>query len=322
MSKRPLILATSIVPGRDEVLHRATIESWRAAGCEVISVNGKAEVGAVRAAYPDLKVVEAPATAERFAKKPVPYIHDLLKALRSAAAAYDVPLKDCTVGIINADILFRSVPTLAESLCREAQGALILGPRVDVDASASFTSFLPTGSETYSVGYDYFFMSGDLLGDFEDSPFCMGMPFWDYWVPLAALLRGHPLKSLNSPVALHVTHETRWDDSIYLFFHSLVAYVIEMCRKTTGRAVSAEARQFDLVFDVLTHLYGGVFARGTEPARAVNARDSNEAGLPPAGGGSTPDPAGIAALADFYDRFQQVAVHHIKSRASVLTIPS
>jgi hypothetical protein len=302
---RPFILATSIVPGRDQALHRATIDSWRAAGCDVISVNGKAEVAAVRAAYPDVKVVEAPTTAERFAHKPVPYIHDLLKALRSAAAAYDVPLKDCTVGLINADIFFRGVPTLAETICREAQGALILGPRVDVDASSSFTAFLPTGAETYSVGYDYFFMSGDLLDDFADSPFCMGMPFWDYWVPLAALLQGRPLKSLNSPVALHVTHETRWDDTVYLFFHSLVAYVVELCRKTTGRAASAEARQFDLLFDVLTHLYGGVFARGTEPAANAQA----------------PDPAGIAALADFYDRFQQVAVHHIKSRASVLTLP-
>ncbi len=302
---RPFILATSIVPGRDQALHRATIDSWRAAGCDVISVNGKAEVAAVRAAYPDVKVVEAPATAERFAHKPVPYIHDLLKALRSAAAAYDVPLKDCTVGLINADIFFRDVPTLAETICREAQGALILGPRVDVDASSSFTAFLPTGTETYSVGYDYFFMSGDLLDDFADSPFCMGMPFWDYWVPLAALLQGRPLKSLNSPVALHVTHETRWDDTVYLFFHSLVAYVVELCRKTTGRAASAEARQFDLLFDVLTHLYGGVFARGTEPAANAQA----------------PDPAGISALADFYDRFQQVAVHHIKSRASVLTLP-
>ncbi len=306
MSNRPLILATSIVPGRDQALHRATIESWRAAGCDVISVNGAAEVAAVRAAYPDVKVVEAPATAERFAHKPVPYIHDLLKSLRSAAAAYDVPLKDCTVGLINADIFFRDGPKLAETICREAQGALILGPRVDVDASTSFTAYLPTGAETYSVGYDYFFMSGDLLGDFEDSPFCMGMPFWDYWVPLAALLQGRPLKSLNSPVALHVTHETRWDDSVYLFFHSLIAYVVELCRKTTGRSASAEARQFDLMFDVLTHLYGGVFARGTEPGAD----------------GQAPDPAGIAALADFYDRFQQVAVHHIKSRSTTITIPS
>ena len=303
----PLIVATSIVPGRDHALHRATIESWRTAGFEVISVNGAAEAAKLRTEYPGLTVVTVPATAERFAHKPVPYIHDLLKALRSACAAHNVPLAQCTVGIANADIYFRDVPRLAETMRAEAKGALILGPRVDVDASTSFTAFRPSGNEAYSVGYDYFFMSGDLLGDFADSPFCMGMPFWDYWMPLAALLQGRPLKSLNSPVALHITHETRWDDSIYLFFHSLVAYVIELCRKTTKRDDSAEARQFDLLFDVLSHLYSGVFARGTEPA-------------PSKTGGGAPDPAGIAALADFYDRFQEVAVHHIKSRATTITI--
>lgn len=300
----PLIVATSIAPDRDVALHRATIESWRAAGYEVLSVNGASEAERLRATYPGLTVVTVPATAERFAKKPVPYVHDLLKSLRSACTAHGVPLAHCTVGIVNADIYFRNVPGLDETLRREAKGSLILGPRVDVDASASFTAFLPRGDESYSVGYDYFFMSGDLLDDFADSPFCMGMPFWDYWMPLAALLQGRPLKSLNAPVALHVTHDTRWDDSIYLFFHSLVAYVIELCRKTTQRDQTAAARQFDLLFDVLSHLYSGVFARGTEPGA----------------GASAPDPAGIAALADFYDRFQQVAVHHIKSRASTLTI--
>jgi len=303
-SHSPLIVATSIAPGRDQALHTATLASWRVIGCEVISVNGADEAAKLRVEYPGLTVVSVPTTAERFAHKPVPYIHDLLKTLRSACAAHDVPLEHCTVGIINADIFFRAVPQLADTLCHEAKGALILGPRVDVDASASFTAYRPSGDETYSVGYDYFFMSGDLLNDFADSPFCMGMPFWDYWMPLAALLQGRPLKALQSPVALHVTHDTRWDSSIYLFFHSLVAYVIELCRKTTKRDDSAEARQFDLLFDVLSHLYGGVFARGTEPVQGQDA----------------PDAVGIAALADFYDRFQQVAVHHIKARATSITV--
>jgi hypothetical protein len=301
-TQRPLILATSIVPDRDVALHRATIASWRAAGCRVISVNGNTEAAKVRADYPDVTVVTVAATAERFAHKPVPYIHDILKALRSACG--DTPLDQCTVGIINADIYFRDMPRLAQTLRREAAGALILGPRIDVDASASFTSFRPSGDETYSVGYDYFFMSGDVLDDFADSPFCMGMPFWDYWMPLAALLQGRPLKALNSPVALHVTHDTRWDDSVYLFFHSLIAYVIELCRKTTRRDETPAARQFDLLFDMLSYFYSGVFARGTEPTAGTLA----------------PDPAGIAVLADFYDRFQEVAVHHIKSRATDIVL--
>lgn len=300
----PLFLATSLVPSRDQALQAATTASWLKAGFEVISVNGAAEADTVRKAHPDVMVLPVATTAERFAKKPVPYIHDILKVLRQAIAAKGLAPSACVVGIINADIYLRDVPGLRAFIQREAQGALICGPRVDVSDMAAFTNFVPSGSETYSIGYDYFFLPGAMLDEFADSPFCMGMPFWDYWFPLAALLKGRPLKALTSPVALHVGHETRWDDTIYLFFHALIAYVVEMCRRTRGQNTTAEGRQFDLLFDVLTYLYNGVFARGTEKTD-----------------GGPPDAAGIAALADFYDRFQHVTVHHIKTHAAPVTLP-
>jgi hypothetical protein len=301
----PMILATSLVPGDDESLQQVNVASWKAAGFEVISINGAIEAQALKTAYPDVHIVVTEKTAERIANKPVPYIHDLLKALKVRCESQDIPLDQCIVGIINADIYLRAIPALRTILQEQAQGALILGPRVDVSDGETLKSYVPTGTETYSIGYDYFLMSGDLLDDFAESPFAMGMPFWDYWLPLVTLLHGRPLKSLNSPVALHVHHETRWDDAIYLFFHSLVAYVIELCRKTVGQNQSPAGRQFDFLFDVLSHTYGGVFEQGTAPGEAS----------------STPDATGVATLADFYDRFQDVVVHHIKSRAKTITAP-
>lgn len=300
----PIFLATSLVPGRDHALQAATVASWLACGFEVISVNGAAEADAVGKAYPDVMVLPVARTAERFAKKPVPYIHDILKVLRQAIAARDLAPAQCTVGIINADIYLRNIPGLKDFIQREAHGSMICGPRVDVPDMAGFAAFTPTGGETYSIGYDYFFFSGAILEDFADSPFCMGMPFWDYWFPLVMLLNGKPLKTLSSPVALHAGHETRWDDTVYLFFHALIAYVIEMARRHRGQNPKAEGRQFDLFFDFITHLYGAVFKRGTEAAE----------------GAAAPDAAGVAMLADFYDRFQQVAVHHIKTHAAPVTL--
>jgi hypothetical protein len=304
MTSPPIFLATSLVPGRDHALQAATVASWLACGFEVISVNGAAEADAVSKAYPDVVMIPVSATAERFAKKPVPYIHDMLKVLRQAITARGLALDTCVAGIINADIYMRNVAGLKEFIQREAQGSLLCGPRVDVADLQSFASFTPTGAETYSIGYDYFFMSGAALEDFADSPFCMGMPFWDYWMPLVTLLKGMPLKTFTSPVALHVHHDTRWDDTIYLFFHALITYVIELARRTRGQNPSAAGRQFDLFFDFVSHLYGAVFTRGTEPAKD----------------GTTPDAAGVAMLADFYDRFQQVAVHHIKAQAAPVTL--
>lgn len=299
---RRIVLATSLVPQRDHALQAAAVASWRAAGFAVISVNGVKEADLVRREFPGVEVAAVERTAEQFAKKPVPFIHDLLGALRRACGGAN--LAECTVGIINADIYIRPLPDLARTIRREAKGALLLGPRVDVPNRAAFETFVATGAETYSIGYDYFLMSGDLLDDFAEGPFCMGMPFWDYWMPLVALLQGRPLKAVTTPVALHVAHDTRWDDTIYLFFHALISYVIELCRTSLGRDVSAPSRQFDLMFDALSHIYAGVFARGTEK--------------PP--GADAPDEAAVAALADFYDRFQQVAVHHIKSRATPISV--
>jgi len=300
----PLFLATSLIPGRDRELQNAAVASWKTAGFTVLTVNGASEADAVKAAFPDVECVIAAATAERFARKPVPYIHDLLKALRAKCDAHETPAR-CVAGIINADIFFRPVPGLADLFRREAQGAVILGPRVDVTDISAFKTFTPTGSEIYSVGYDYFLMSGDLLADYDDSLFSMGMPFWDYWLPLVALLHGRPLKALKSPVALHVGHDTRWDSTIYLFFHALVNYVLELCAQMKDRDTSPEARRYDLMADLLSHIYSGIMARGTKPADGANE----------------PGPAGTQALADFYDRFQEVAVHHIKSRAVTITAP-
>lgn len=305
MTPSPIFLATSLVPSRDLALQAATVASWIACGFDVISVNGAAEADAVRKAFPDVMVLPVSATAERFAKKPVPFIHDMLKVLRQAIAARGLAPASCVVGIINADIYLRNVPGLGDFIRREANGSLLCGPRVDVPDAASFTGYQPTGGETYALGYDYFFLSGAALEDFADSPFCMGMPFWDYWMPLVTLLKGMPLKTFTSPVALHVHHETRWDDTIYLFFHALINYVIELCRRTRGQNPSAAGRQFDLFFDFVSHLYSGVFARGTEAAP----------------GAAGPDAAGVTMLADFYDRFQQVIVHHIKAQAAPVTLP-
>ena len=301
----PMILTTSLVPGCDEVLQRTKIESWQKLGFEVISVNGAKEAKALEGLYPSVKIAVIEKTAERIAGKPVPYIHDLVKVLRNRCAEHNKALNQCIVGIINSDIYLRPVPNLPEIIHTQTPGAIILGPRVDVNDVSDLETYCSSGSETYSVGYDYFLISGELLDDFDESPFAMGMPFWDYWLPLVALLNGRTLRSLNAPVALHVNHKTQWDDSVYFFFHSLVSYVIELCKKTAGHDESASSRQFDFLFEALSHIYRHVFTQGTTPGENLSA----------------PDPACISTLADFYDRFQEIIVHQIKSRAETITVP-
>jgi hypothetical protein len=298
-----LLLATSLSPVDERNVQAMAVRSWRDTGITVVAVNTAKEIEQFKPAYPDIHFVASERTAEQHAHKPVPYIYDLLQVAKTLSAPGD------TVGIINADIFLRSAPGLKQFLMQSADGCVVLGPRVDVTSADAFTAKDPISDPTFSVGYDYFIMSRDVVDDFTDSPFAMGMPFWDYWLPLTAYLAGRTLKSLNSPIALHVNHETRWDETIYLFFHALIAYVLEQSKNNAGPRNSGSGtpanRQLAFLLNFVSHHYGFVLDNGT----------AGQDGAPP-------DEAAIAALADFYDRFQEAAVHTIKSNAEVIRFGS
>lgn len=298
MTAPALILATSLSPQDDRGVQPDAVQSWLSHGAKVLAINTTDEIDALRGSFPDVHFVETQRTAEQLAGRPVPYIFDLLKAAKENSNEGDA------LGVINADIFLRHSQGLKSFLAAESQGAVILGRRVDVPEKSVFHTYSPDAAPTYSVGYDYFVMSRDVVDDFSDSPFAMGMPFWDYWLPLTAYLAGRPLKTLNSPVALHVQHETRWDDTIYLFFHALIAYALEQCR-SDAESNEPHRRQLAFFVNVVTHHYGSIFENGT------GGRD-----------GAAPDGEALAALADFYDRFQETAVHTIKANAATIRLES
>lgn len=296
MTDSSIVLATSLSPQDERGVQRTAVQSWLDHGATVLAINTQSEIDTLKASFPDVTFVPAERTAEQHAKRPVPYIYDLLQAAKANSADGD------TIGIINADIFLRPLSGLPDFMAEQAQGSIVLGPRVDVDDRTAFTAFEEPDVPTYSVGYDYFLMSRDVVDEFADSPFAMGMPFWDYWLPLTAHLAGRPLKALKSPVALHVSHDTRWDDTIYLFFHALIAYALEQS-KTNETSSNPKDRQLSFFLNVLSHHYGFILDNGT----SGNGDDDGNA---------------LAALSDFYDRFQEAAVHTIKSQAETIQFPT
>lgn len=298
MTTSALTLVTSLSPQDERGVQPAAVQSWLDHDIKVIAVNTVEEISKLRDSFPNVEFVPTTRTAEQHAGRPVPYIFDLLTAAKDHTTEGD------TVGIINADIFLRPVEGLKPFLIAEAKGAVILGPRVDVVDAKAFQTYPPEPEPTFSVGYDYFMMSRDALEGFADSPFAMGMPFWDYWLPLTAYLAGRPLKALKSPVALHVQHETRWDDTIYLFFHALIAYAIEQSKNITEKD-GPQDRRLAFFLNVVAHHYGSIFENGT------SGRD-----------GAAPDGDALAALADFYDHFQETAVHTIKANAITIQLES
>lgn len=293
-SEQAIVVATSLVPGRTDALQRKAIDSWRAAGFTALSINVQTEIDALRPAFPDVDFVVAARSGQKVAGKPVPFLTDALKAAANVGPA-DI------VGVINADIILRSGTKLRETITAHAANGVVMLPRVDVPTLDMVATAANDPNPTLSVGYDGAFVGTPLVGAMRDNAFCLGMPFWDYWLPMVAILRSWPLMSIASPEALHVTHLTAWDNTIYFYFHALVSDLLAECRDHTRQTEPP----FALMTDVLANVYGKVFARGTE---ALGSDALSEAQR--------------RTLADTFDAVQEVVVHHIKRRCRPLFVPA
>jgi len=71
-------------------------------------------------------------------------------------------------------------------------------------------------------------LAEQLVKSINKSDFCLGVPWWDYWVPLTSVLNGYPVKQLITPVAYHIEHPFRWENKYFKHFGArLVSYLLE-----------------------------------------------------------------------------------------------
>ncbi|WP_226580586.1 hypothetical protein [Acuticoccus sediminis] len=82
---------------------------------------------------------------------------------------------------------------------------------------ASRNDVAPDGTErgVYTDGFDVFAFRRSALGVLDRDDLRLGMPWWDYMVPLFAILAGHAVRRLDDGVFPHVTHTQRWSEVAY-----------------------------------------------------------------------------------------------------------
>ncbi|MDJ0894639.1 MAG: hypothetical protein QNJ92_05820 [Alphaproteobacteria bacterium] len=199
----PIVIGTSLAP-RDFDLQRDSVDSWRALGFDVVSFNAADELDVLRTEFPYLTFVPMERTAQAFVGRPLVFISDMIRHFIDEG----LPI----AGLVNADIALRGQQDLRGFLSNQARGALVFGHRQDIaDEHAD-------RGTPYELGFDFFFFDPSIYRDFDlDVRFCIGMPFWDYWLPVCSLLAGLTVKRLDSPIAFHVEHELNWD---FTFFNS------------------------------------------------------------------------------------------------------
>jgi hypothetical protein len=194
-------IGTSLMPRRIGA-QKAAVSSWRRLGFDVVSVNNAEEIEQIRPHFPTVRFHEVNRTADDLCGRPLVPITEIVAALTES--------QHNIVGIMNSDIELNTTNAFVDRIRIHVPGNLIIGNRVDVDCAGS------TNGQVYTGGYDLFFFEKGEAEKFSSSEMVMGMPWWDFWMPLAAHLSGLRLTKLTQAGALHYTHPVGYSFELFM----------------------------------------------------------------------------------------------------------
>jgi len=220
-----ILIATSIAPNDRLAIQRDAVQSWKAAGFSVVSCNIQSEIEKLRPQFPETTFHAIDRNGALWAGKPVMFVSDVLHYLNST----DYPI----CGIVNSDIHLSVNDSLISSIANLARGGFVFGPRVEV------STFAQIHGTSDPIGADFFFFDRKLVSAFPETHLCIGMPYWDIWYPLAALLEGMNTVRLVGQFAKHISHTTQRDDSFFLFADEFVQAI---ARATDGQSRNTNDR--------------------------------------------------------------------------------
>lgn len=200
---------------RDSLQHQL-INSWTAAGFQVVSLNTVSELQAhplhrVALEQAGLEVLEVPSSKPDFPD----YLPNLAAALGLASNRYPGDV----LAIANADIHI-SLDSDSSSLLHNLQpDQFLLAHRTDIQEQYVFglpilerqralqdQPFLP-GIDFVAARAQAFRAALPFLGQ----ELTIGLPWWDLLLPMALLSAGATKQHLNSLQFLHLSHSDRWD---------------------------------------------------------------------------------------------------------------
>jgi hypothetical protein len=233
----PVPLITSIAPKLHRVLpsgkedgvgYQATcIASWIKAGFEVHSLNIAAELAEIADHYPGVIFHEA-GRCDPSQGPPFVYLADMLRILSETGAAAG--------GIINSDVFTSKGAELSDQMAERAARSMIYAHRYDIKTVG--------GELTHSYfahGYDFFMFPLAKLTALPDDGMVFGLPYWDYWLPLAIHGEGAPLAPIEDQDFLfHLDHVQRYPVGLDFwarfapFFYGLLVLIKRLLGRDMG----------------------------------------------------------------------------------------
>lgn len=223
---KSLTVATSLAPVNIE-LQIETIRSWEKIGFSIISVNNAEEIKILAPNFGMVNFVEAQRDASGMAGKPFVYLDDVLQTLEKTEGQI--------CGIINSDIFLRDESGLLEFIVEKSKEALVFGSRIDIDTIHN------RNGEEYFGGFDFFFFDKKIIKLYPQTDFCLGLPWWDYWLPLVPIINGVPVRRLITPFAYHVKHQQNWQQQFFETFGRILATYVQ--KKSSLKSFDREMKK-------------------------------------------------------------------------------
>ncbi len=213
-----MLVVTSLTPRRVEMQAEA-IATWAELGAPVVSLNAVEEIEGVRAAFPGVTVEAVEKSAAQTLGRPLV----MLDSIWDYARARNIEL----LCILNSDLLLRDAARVRWLIDRPFD--LLFGSRLDVAEKDA------AEGEAYGLGFDFFFIRPRALEVYGPSRFCLGAPWWDFWVPFAALQEGRRVLLARDTPFAHVVHDphlkVNWH--VYLGLH-FAQHLMDHWRKLRG----------------------------------------------------------------------------------------
>jgi len=208
-SNQEVLVVTSIAP-RNIERQQACINTWQSLGFSVVSLNIQEEINQLQSLFPNVRFHAVCRDARTETERPLVYVEDIFMYLRGNGTKIS--------GIINSDIYLNVDAGFVSFIAKEAIDNMVFGSRMDIDSLEDYQDGV-----LYDKGFDYFFFDKNLLEHYPPENFCMGMPWWDYWIPLVLSEKGIPIKLLVSPIAYHVKHLMNFSEHRWIKFASYIA---------------------------------------------------------------------------------------------------
>ena len=190
-----ITIATTIAPHGDLSKQRKALTSWTDKGFRLISVNAVEEIEFLKPQFTNVEFYSAYIDGRSKFNRPYIYLDQVFEVLKRHGSEL--------CGIVNSDI-FLGRQEMCEYIAREAGNALVFGARMDV------ASLDDLSEGCWYEGFDYFFFKQNMLSNYPAEEFCIGLPWWDYWMILIPLAKKLPVKRIMSPVVFHEVHSRRY----------------------------------------------------------------------------------------------------------------